>query len=77
MANQTRPCQRCGVMIPAGRIAALPETRLCIKCSEAVGSDFVVSVSSENLAKTNSLKKNYGGINVRKRRRNIQPEEKS
>lgn len=74
MANETRPCQRCRAMIPAARIAALPETRLCIKCSEEVGSDFVISFSTENLAKTNSLKKNYGGISIRKRRRKIQPE---
>jgi RNA polymerase-binding transcription factor DksA len=75
MALTTRPCLRCGTAIPAARLEALPETRLCIKCSEEVGSDFVMRISSENLAKTNSLKKNYGGLNVHKSRRRIEPKE--
>jgi hypothetical protein len=60
-------------MIPIERIEALPETRLCVKCSEAVGSDFETAVISENLGKAGSLKKNYGGFSIRKRRRKIQP----
>jgi hypothetical protein len=60
-------------MIPLQRIEALPETRLCVQCSKAVGSDFETTVVSENLGKTGSLKKNYGGINVKKKRRKIEP----
>jgi hypothetical protein len=56
-----------------GRIEALPETRLCLKCSRDVGGDFVVSVSQENVGKSGSLKKNYAGINLHKRRRRIEP----
>lgn len=70
---KTRPCQRCGAEIPAERIEALPQTRLCVPCSQEVGTDFVRSVSQENLAKTNSLKKNYGGVSVSKKRRQIDP----
>jgi hypothetical protein len=73
MSAKTRPCIRCKTTIPLERIEALPETRLCVKCSEEVGSDFEVRVFSENLAKTGSLKKNYGGISVSKKRRKIQP----
>ena len=40
MAEKTRPCERCGVLIPAERIEALPETRVCVKCSEAIGGEF-------------------------------------
>jgi hypothetical protein len=75
MALTTRPCLRCGTAIPPARLAALPETRLCVRCSEEVGSDFVVTISSENLGKTNSLKKNYGGLNVHKSRRRIEPKQ--
>jgi hypothetical protein len=70
---KTRPCQKCGGQIPAERIEALPETRLCVACSQNVGSDFVRSVSQENLAKTNSLKKNYGGVSINKKRRRFDP----
>lgn len=73
MSDPTRPCVRCKTMIPAERIDALPETRLCVHCSEAVGGDFETVVVSENLAKAGSLKKNYGGIRLKKHRRTIVP----
>ena len=73
MADKTRPCIRCKATIPPERIEAVPETRLCVKCSQAVGSDFETAIVSENLAKTGSLKKNYGGISLKKRRRKIVP----
>lgn len=71
--STTRPCIRCKAMIPPERIEALPETRLCVPCSKAVGGDFETTIVSENLAKTGSLKKNYGGISVKKKRRKITP----
>jgi len=70
---KSRPCQRCQAEIPAERIEALPETRLCLKCSQAIGGEFVVSVSQENVGKSGSLKKNSGGVNLQKRRRRIDP----
>lgn len=73
MSNQTRPCARCGKEIPPERLEILPETRLCVACSQAVGGDFEVAVVSENLAKPGSLKKNYGSISLRKKRRLITP----
>jgi hypothetical protein len=73
VAIKPRPCQRCRAMIPAERIEVLPETRLCVACSRAVGGEFEVQVVSENLAKPGSLKKNYGGWSLRKKRRTIEP----
>ncbi len=75
MAEPTRSCARCGATIPAGRLKALPETRLCIRCSEEVGGDFEVSVVPENLGKAGSLKKNYGGFHISKKRRKIERKE--
>lgn len=69
---KTRRCQRCQAEIPAERVEALPETRLCVRCSQDVGSDFVVSVTQENVGKSGSLKKNYGGVHIQKRRRRIE-----
>jgi ribosomal protein L37AE/L43A len=73
MTIKARPCVRCGVEIPVERIEALPETWLCIKCSQTVGGDFEVFVTQTSLGKTGSLKKNYGDYSVKKRRRRIQP----
>ena len=39
-----RFCQRCKTEIPAERVEVLPDTRLCVKCSAAVGGEFEVSV---------------------------------
>jgi hypothetical protein len=71
----TRRCARCGAEIPAERIEALPETRVCVACSAAIGGEFEVTVVPENVGKSGSLKKNYGSYSIRKRRREIRPQE--
>jgi hypothetical protein len=75
MAASPRPCERCGELIPPERIEVLPDTRLCIQCSKAVGGEFQISFVSENLAKAGSLKKNYGSITVTKTRKPFPPKE--
>ncbi len=75
MPTQTRPCQRCRAEIPAERLEALPDTRLCVACSRQVGGEFVVTAVPENLGKGGSLKKNYGAWTIRKTRRRIDPAE--
>jgi len=72
MAN-ARPCQRCGVEIPAERIEAMPETRICVKCSEEIGGEFDVYARHVNTAKEGSMKKNYGAVKIIKRRKRIEP----
>ena len=66
-------CIRCGQRIQPERLEVMPETRLCVKCSADVGGEFEVTGVNENLAKTGSLKKNYGGFSIQKKRRNIKP----
>ncbi len=74
MASKQRWCARCKAEIPAERMEALPEARLCAKCSQEVGGEFELRFTEENLAKPGSLKKNYGGIVVEKKRRPLPPE---
>jgi hypothetical protein len=71
MAAKTRPCERCGKEIPAERVEVLPDTRLCLECSQAVGGEFDVMITPENLSKSGSLKKNYGSFSIEKKRRPI------
>ena len=67
-------CIRCEEPIPQKRLEALPETRLCVSCSEAVGGDFIYSAVLERTNKPGSMKINYGGVaTVVKRRRHIVP----
>jgi hypothetical protein len=69
MAVKRRFCEVCKAEIPTERIEAMPETRRCVGCSQSKGTDVVIEVQDENLAKTNSLKKNYGAVTVKKKRR--------
>jgi hypothetical protein len=73
MHKKQRACARCHVSIPEERLEVLPETRLCVACSKAIGGEFVVTVVTENLGKAGSLKKNYGSVSVRKHRKPIEP----
>jgi hypothetical protein len=72
-AAKSRPCQRCGQMIPQERIEVLPDTRLCVACSKEVGGEFDLSIVPENHAKTGSIKKNYGSFSVTKTRKPLPP----
>jgi hypothetical protein len=74
MSVKRRFCARCKVEIPPARAEALPDTRLCIACSEAVGGEFDILVSQESLGKPGSLKKNFGGVSIEKIRRKLDPE---
>jgi hypothetical protein len=69
--DEIRTCERCDAVIPPARVKALPGTWLCIECSEEVGGDFVYTAKQENLGKAGSLKLNYGGVTVAKKRRTI------
>ena len=68
-----QPCVRCGELIPAERIEALPETMVCVRCSKEIGGEFHVIVTPEKTSKEGSLKKNSGGYTTRKIRKPIKP----
>jgi len=65
METGARFCHRCETEIPAARVKALPQTQLCVKCSEETGGELRITASQRNYAKGKSLKKNYGDVDVR------------
>jgi ribosomal protein L37AE/L43A len=71
--DEIRHCERCDQPIPQARVKALPGTWLCIDCSGEVGGDFQYTAVQQNLGKAGSMKLNYGGVTVKKKRRNIRP----
>jgi len=73
MVRKPRTCLRCLDKIPVQRLLTLPDTRLCVKCSEAVGSDFIVYFCRVSLGKAGSLKKVYGDWYIKRVRRHIEP----
>jgi hypothetical protein len=76
MVNQPRPCARCRAPIPAERLELLPETQVCVKCSQEIGGEHKLVVTHEKTSKANSLRKNYGGVNVVRVPKRIPPLEK-
>lgn len=70
-----RTCERCGGVVPAERVEALPDTRVCVACSRAIGGEFDVYVVPEQTGKAGSLKKNYGGYTTKKVRKPLRPAE--
>jgi hypothetical protein len=69
---EARLCERCGKLIPPKRLEVLPDTRLCVPCSEEIGGDYILISQAENLAKAGSLKKNYGDYKLTRQRRHIE-----
>jgi hypothetical protein len=47
----------------------MPGTWLCVECSQETGGEFVLIAKQENLGKAGSLKLNYGGVSVTRKRR--------
>jgi hypothetical protein len=74
MPTKRRFCQICNAEIPSERIEALPETRICVQCSQKTGGEFELRIVPENLGKQGSLKKNYGGVQIVKQRKPLLPE---
>lgn len=73
MTALPRPCARCNEMIPAERIEAIPETLVCVRCSQEMGGEFKIVAIAEKTSKEGSLKKNYGSYMTRKIRKPIPP----
>ena len=69
MTTEKRTCEKCNAEIPPARVKALPGTWLCVACSEETGGEFVLIAKQENLGKAGSLKLNYGGVSVTRKRR--------
>jgi hypothetical protein len=70
-----RSCARCRGEIPAERVEAIPDTMVCVNCSNEMGGEFKVIVVPERTSKEGSLKKNYGGYGTKKVRKPIPPKE--
>ena len=70
-----RPCAHCGALIPAERLEVLPETEVCVTCSAEVGGEFTLVAVAERTSKPGSLKLNYGGITIKKVRKELRPKE--
>jgi RNA polymerase-binding transcription factor DksA len=65
----TRHCKLCDTEIPAARLEALPDTQVCMKCSEKIGGEWDMVAVPGSINKATSIKKNYGSFYLVKTRR--------
>ena len=68
---EPRPCRRCGEPIPKARLEAIPDTLVCVACSEMIGGEFELEVTISNTGKAGSLKKTGQSISARRTRKPV------
>ena len=66
MNTQTRNCRICGVEIPAERLEVIPDTLVCVQCSQKIGGEFELKVTVSSTSKAGSLKKTGQELSVKR-----------
>jgi hypothetical protein len=69
MNIETRNCRICGEAIPQARIAALPDTLVCVACSQRIGGEFELEVTTSATGKAGSLKRTGQEVSVKRKRK--------
>jgi hypothetical protein len=62
-------CGVCGVEIPSARLKAMPDTLVCVRCSEEMGGEFELEVNISATGKAGSLKKTGQDVQVKRKRK--------
>ena len=71
MQNTMRRCRICGEEIPPERLAAIPDTLVCVRCSQKIGGEFELKVTTSATGKAGSLKKTGQDVSVTRQRKPI------
>ena len=71
MEDEVRYCAKCEAEIPKARIEALPDTILCVDCSEEIGGEHELEVTISGTGKAGSLKKTGEEIAVKRKKRDF------
>ena len=62
-------CRRCGAEIPTGRLNAIPDTLVCVACSDKIGGEFELRVTISGTGKAGSLKITGQEVSVKRQRK--------
>jgi len=71
MNEGIKECRVCSIEIPAGRLRAMPETEVCVGCSERIGGEFGLKVTISGTGKAGSLKITGQEITVKRYRKRL------
>jgi hypothetical protein len=69
METEAKYCRLCGVEIPPARLQAIPDTQVCVDCSEKIGGEFELKVTISATAKPGSLKVTGQQVAVKRQRK--------
>ena len=69
MSSINRDCRVCGSAIPEARLQTIPDTLVCVRCSEKIGGEFELEVKISSTGKAGSLKKTGQDVSVERKRR--------
>jgi hypothetical protein len=69
MSSTQRDCRVCGQAIPEARLKAIPDTLVCVRCSEKIGGEFELEVTISSTGKAGSLKRTGQDVSVERKRR--------
>jgi hypothetical protein len=67
--DEVRYCRICEAEIPKARLKAIPDTFVCVKCSEKIGGEFELEVNISSTGKAGSLKKTGETVSARMKRK--------
>lgn len=73
MTTDSKYCRRCGAEIPRERLDAIPDTLVCVKCSEEIGGEFELKVTISSTGKAGSLKRTGQDVDVQRKRKPLRP----
>jgi hypothetical protein len=71
METETRHCRICGIEIPKERVEVIPDTLVCVECSEKMGGEFELKVTVGSTGKAGSLKKTGQELSVERKPREL------
>ncbi len=71
MQKEVKQCRMCGIEIPAERLEVIPDTLVCVRCSQKIGGEFELEVRMGGTGKVGSLKKTGIDVSVKRQRRRL------
>jgi len=71
MTRETKHCRVCGVEIPPERLEVIPDTLVCVRCSQKMGGEFELEVRMGGTGKVGSLKKTGVEVSIKRQRRRL------
>ncbi len=69
METEAKRCSVCGVEIPPERLEVIPDTWVCVRCSQKMGGEFELVVKIGGTSKAGSLKITGQEVSVKRQRK--------